>query len=432
LTGPAFRQPLAPIGGLGNRRPGRKSSAVGIIRSVSAALRSMTVATRRRLDSWKEIATYLARTVRTVQRWERTQALPVHRQLHDSMSSVYAYTDDLDGWRQSRSPVRGDAPCEKYFRRGKYFFEKRTREGLLRAIHEFTKALDENPTWAPPYGGLADAYLGLAGNEFVAPSDAYPQAKAAALEALALDSASPSATTAVGFVHAFYEGDSTGATRHFSAARQLDPSYANAFYWEGMLAMNCGEFSEALRLIRKASELAPLSLIIAANLGRPLLCAGDYVGAERAFTRVIDLDPEFWVAHLLCGFSREAQARYEDAARCYENAFRLTQHAGVGACLAAALARTGRQPEARTILNQLERNQPDGYITPVRLARVYLALGQRETALRHLDTACGDRSVHNNTYLPFDPAFQSLHRDESFRRLIREHWINPSVLERGV
>lgn len=59
----------------------------------------------RRLDSWKEIAAYLGRDVRTVQRWERTDDLPVRRLQHAKLASVYAYTNELEAWRESREPA---------------------------------------------------------------------------------------------------------------------------------------------------------------------------------------------------------------------------------------------------------------------------------------------------------------------------------------
>ncbi len=59
----------------------------------------------RRLDSWKEIAAYLGRDVRTVQRWERTDDLPVRRLRHAKLASVYAYTNELEAWRESREPA---------------------------------------------------------------------------------------------------------------------------------------------------------------------------------------------------------------------------------------------------------------------------------------------------------------------------------------
>ena len=62
-----------------------------------------------RLDSWKEIASYLMRSERTVRRWEDTEELPVHRQLHEKRGSVFAYTDELDAWRLSRSLLEADS-----------------------------------------------------------------------------------------------------------------------------------------------------------------------------------------------------------------------------------------------------------------------------------------------------------------------------------
>ena len=60
---------------------------------------------RERLENWKEIAQYLRRSVRTVQRWEDEAGLPVHRLNHDQRSSVYAYTDELELWRINREPL---------------------------------------------------------------------------------------------------------------------------------------------------------------------------------------------------------------------------------------------------------------------------------------------------------------------------------------
>jgi TolB-like protein/Flp pilus assembly protein TadD len=75
--------------------------------SAEAALtpKSGADARGRRLESWKEIATYLGRDVTTVRRWEKGEGLPVHRHLHNKLGSVYGYTTELDGWRSKRAPV---------------------------------------------------------------------------------------------------------------------------------------------------------------------------------------------------------------------------------------------------------------------------------------------------------------------------------------
>ncbi len=62
------------------------------------------MATGKRLESWKEIAEHLRRGVTTVQRWEREEGLPIHRHVHGTGGSVFAFADDLDRWRTSREP----------------------------------------------------------------------------------------------------------------------------------------------------------------------------------------------------------------------------------------------------------------------------------------------------------------------------------------
>jgi hypothetical protein len=72
----------------------------------------MTGESRQRFESWKEIATYLGRNVRTVQRWERFEGLPVHRHQHARLGSVYAYRAEIDEWRSHRRrelPETGDS-----------------------------------------------------------------------------------------------------------------------------------------------------------------------------------------------------------------------------------------------------------------------------------------------------------------------------------
>jgi TolB-like protein/Tfp pilus assembly protein PilF len=77
---------------------------------LSLERRSAEPAARDRLDSWKEIAVYLKRDIRTVHRWEAQEGLPVYRHLHKKQSTVYAYRPELDAWRSSRALRPGSSP----------------------------------------------------------------------------------------------------------------------------------------------------------------------------------------------------------------------------------------------------------------------------------------------------------------------------------
>src|SRR5271154_2479093 len=66
-----------------------------------------------RLDSWKAIAVHLGRDVRTVQRWEKREGLPVHRLFHERAGSVYAYAQEVEDWRNNRSYSRQSKPQQR-------------------------------------------------------------------------------------------------------------------------------------------------------------------------------------------------------------------------------------------------------------------------------------------------------------------------------
>src|SRR5438445_4811670 len=70
----------------------------------------------KKLDSWGEIASYLGREVRTVQRWERTEGLPVHRHEHKKKSTVYAFAGELDEWIRKRQPKDDPAADDAFAR----------------------------------------------------------------------------------------------------------------------------------------------------------------------------------------------------------------------------------------------------------------------------------------------------------------------------
>jgi hypothetical protein len=84
-------------------------------KQMKSVARSVLDPGRDRLDSWKEIAVYLGREVRTAQRWEKRESLPVYRHVHAKASSVWAFKHEIDAWLHTRSPAASEpAHKEKY------------------------------------------------------------------------------------------------------------------------------------------------------------------------------------------------------------------------------------------------------------------------------------------------------------------------------
>jgi Flp pilus assembly protein TadD len=390
-----------------------------------------------RLESWKEIAGFFARSVRTVQRWERELGLPVYRHRHNEGASIYAQTEELERWRRSRSVPSGasivraghhsgtDAagtsntiPLAKAsYLKGLHYFTKRTQGGLLTAVREFHHAIDEDPLWAAPHTALAQAYLSLSGNEFWAPPHGYPKARAAAERALERNPVSPDARTILGVVRAFYDGDLTGGASEIKQVIAAHPQSAMAHYYCGMVMLNIGRFEEATRAIATAAELEPLSPIVTANVGRPFLYSDDPARALPHFRRAVDTEPDGWLGHLLLGWALQRLSRHEEAEHAFTRAAELSDnHPGVLVSRAQSLAVRGQRQEARCIVAGVLAARDTRYVSYVRVARFFAAAGRQDRALRWLTRAARDRSLWNNGCIAVDPDLTDVVSHPAFRR----------------
>jgi serine/threonine-protein kinase len=390
-----------------------------------------------RLDSWKAIAAHLGRTVRTVQRWEREQGLPVHRLLHSALSSVYAYTSELDDWLAGREPVatavvrstvsvreaiRGvpghvSRSAHDHLLRARHYMGKRTAPDVSRAIREYRKALDAEPTWAAAHAGIAEAYVVLTGSEFKAPRDGYPKARAAAELALEVDPDFAPAHAALAFVKAFFDADWSGAESELTAALRADSRSSVAHYYNGLVLMNLGRFVEAHEAMLRALDRAPLSDAMTANMSRPFIVARDWDKALHWCDRAMDLNADFWLVHLFKGYALEGKGDYRQARTCMEEAVRLGGSGGARSSLAHACAKAGDSATAQSIVREMTAPRAP-YVPSLRIARICAALGRIDEAFSWLERACIDGSIRSNAYPAFDYAFDPLRSDPRFPAIL--------------
>src|SRR6202008_1910865 len=155
---------------------------------------------------------------------------------------------------------------ESYLK-GRYFWNKRTADGLKVALAYFKEAIEEDPNYARAYSGLADTYALLGDWQYavMTPKEAFPKAKAAAIKALELDSRLGEAHNSLAFVLDAFDWDLDAAGKEFRRAIELSPGYATAHHWYAWHLSLLGQNQEALAEMRKAVSLDPLSLIINAD-----------------------------------------------------------------------------------------------------------------------------------------------------------------------
>lgn len=322
-----------------------------------------------------------------------------------------------------REGLRGrpttDLEAYHLYLRGRYFWNTRTEEGLRKAIDYFRQAIDRDPAYARAYAGLADAW-NLLGQWYLPSEEAFPLAKAAALQALAIDSTLAEPRVALGYIAMEYEWDWPAAERWLESAVRLDPGYSSGHQYYGNYLRIMGRFDEAIAHGKTALELDPLSIPQQAELGYTYYYARRFDKAREQLARTLEMDSTYAHAHLRMGQVLEQQRRFTEAAREMRRAVELSDgQPGLEAALAHALAMGGDETEARRTLQRLETPGKEALPPFYGVAIVHAALGEKDGAFAWLQRAYAARSPSMNS-LRVHPWLDPLREDERFRQLLRQ------------
>ena len=301
--------------------------------------------------------------------------------------------------------------------KGRYYWNKRTADGLQKGTFYFQQAIEKDPTYSAAYSGLADCNSGLAWHGFMSPVEALPKAYAAALKAIELDPQSAEAHASLGLVlNHRWEWDRAEA--EFRHALELWPQYANAHHWYGDNLSIRGRHAEAIGEARKALELDPLNLMIGTWVGLRFYFAGQYNEAIEQTRVTTDLDPNFAAAHLVLGESDMRDGLDRQGLSELETSVRLSGGSPIyTAQLGMANAIIGKKADAHRIIVQLKRMSKERYVSPYGLAQIYAALDDRDQTFKWLEAACDDRSVWMS-YLAVDPVFEHYRAEQRFQKLL--------------
>jgi serine/threonine protein kinase/Tfp pilus assembly protein PilF len=309
----------------------------------------------------------------------------------------------------------------KLLLQGRYFWNQRTVEGFRKAIRYFEDAIDEDPTFALAYVGLAESYNLLGGYEFQRPREVYPKAREAAMKALEIDEDIAEAHTALAWNKFRFEMDWDGANAEFLKGIELNPNSASTHSWYSMFLVHVGRFDEAIGAGERALELDPLSLPGKTQLGFTLFVAGRYDEAIETLESVLEMNPNFAWANSVLGEVYERNGKYTEAIAYYRKAIEYygdspTLFIGF---LGHAYGKNGQIEEAKKILNDLKNLSQQQYVSPFAMAIVYLGMGQKDQAFTLFEKAFDERSTQMS-FLKFEFRFDPVRSDPRFIALLKK------------
>ena len=305
------------------------------------------------------------------------------------------------------------------FLKGRYFWNKRTADGLKVALAYFNQAIDEDPKYAQAYSGLADTYSLLGDWQYavMTPKEALPKAKAAAIKAMELESTLGEAHNSLAFCLDGFDWNFDSAGKEFRRAIELNPGYATAHHWYAWHLSLLGRYDEAISEMRKAENLDPLSLIINADLAELLVLAHSYDESIRQSRKTIEMDPNFAFAHNQLAQAYLQKHMNDEAVAELQKAAQLSEGSPtVMANLARAYAASGRRSEAMKLLSDLKKRSNSIYSHGSEIAVIYAALGDRDQAMNWLEKGYEERF---NPGVLLRPGFDPLRSDPRFQDLVR-------------
>ena len=312
-----------------------------------------------------------------------------------------------------RLESRGEVNPDTYdtYLRAMYRIRRETGKGMQEAMQLLMDAVEDDPTSALAWAGLAYGYAELGHSPFPE-DDAYVRAKTAADRALELDPDLAEAHLGVATYRMYYEWDFAAAEQAFERAIELNPNLVNAHYHLAWLYELYGKDDEALRLGERTKELDPLAPFYAGWLAEQYRDAGMYDKAIEEAESTLRLRSNYPVAQLVLGETYADLGQFDKALEAHEN---LRRNYYWSFAYAATLGAAGRVEEARESISKYVKNG-DAFV----LVLTYAAMGDVDQAYEWLLRARDEKIPWYPWLLTWYPQTRNLHDDPRVQALAAE------------
>ena len=321
----------------------------------------------------------------------------------------------------SKQGTQNPEAYELYLK-GRYLWNKRTPSDVASAISYFNQAIAKDPGYALAYSGMADAYGTLPAYGGT-PREDYPKSNAAARKALELDATLAHPHAVLGSNEIGYDWDFAGGESEYKKAFDLDPNDASARQsYAADIGMIDGRQQEALAEANRAYQLDPLSPIIGYRVGAIHIWARQYDEAIVVCKKLANENPTFAVAHFCLARAYWGKRMYPEVIEEWK-AFGQLYGAGNQSDFASAMEQGFRSAGWKGALAKAievrQTQRETGYSSAYEIATLYADSGDKDQALRWLDTAYQER----DRLLPglkADFLLDSIRSDHRFAELVQK------------
>lgn len=317
-----------------------------------------------------------------------------------------------------RPRYAGNIEAYTLYLKGRYYWGQRTEGGIRKAGEYFHQAIALDPNCAPAYAGLADYFISLGFWSLMAPTQAWTRGREFALRGLQLDERLAEAEISLAKCAIFGDWDWRQAEQRFLRAIELNPLLSDGHFSYGISLLQLGRFESGLLEMVCARELDPLSLTVGTGVAWAHYYESRYDRAAEECRKVLELQPDYFEALGCMGLIAIGERRFADAVAWFERGLPVSAGSPLGlGFLGYAYALSGSVPEARRILEELQRIAGERYISATASAFVHIGLSDENQALSCLEQAAGSRDALL-AYAAVFPPFRPLHHAPRFRSLI--------------
>jgi eukaryotic-like serine/threonine-protein kinase len=335
----------------------------------------------------------------------------VQDEISDAVADALKVT--LEGKHIAKTKEPNPEAYNNYLQ-AKYFFIKRTKEDLEKALSYYQKATEIDPDFARAWVGLAETHTAQADRSYISGKEGYEKAEKEAEKAIQLDPNSAGGYIAIAWIKRSYYWDWVGADAAYRSALKLEPDNANAIRGKATLSSTLGRFDEAIKLDEQAVQLDPLRLSAHNNLGLDSYYAGRYQKAEAAYRKVLEMSPDYPGAHSSLGIVYLVQSKNNDAlAEMLKEQEPIWRDQGLA--LAYYAVRDKEKADA-ALKDVLQKHQDED---PFQLAEVYAYRGEVDKAFEFLERAYEARDVGLSN-MKGDPLLRNIEKDPRYNAFLKK------------